>query len=79
LEGANDGGGGFVEVVLSWDKLVGVLHEAQGWVGSFNFISDAVWGSIGRYVVDEEFSPVAVFVSGGRLEGFNFTEEHQHI
>jgi hypothetical protein len=79
LEGDNDGGGGFVEAALGWDKPAGVLHEAQGWVGSFNFASDAVSGSICGDVVDEEFSPVAIHVSGGRLEGFNFTEEHRHV
>jgi hypothetical protein len=79
LEGDDDGGGVFVEAALGWDKPAGFLHELQGWVSSFNFASDAVWGSIGGDVVDEEFSPVAVQVSGGRLEGFNFVEEHQHV
>jgi hypothetical protein len=66
-------------VALGWDKPVGVLHESQGWVSSFNFASNAVQGSIGGDVVDEEFSLAAVRLSSGRLEGFNFIEEHWHV
>jgi hypothetical protein len=29
--------------------------------------------------VDKEFSPAAVHVSNGRLEGFNFIEEYRHV
>jgi hypothetical protein len=79
LEGDDDGGGGFVEAALGWDKPAGFLHELQGWVSSFNFASDTFQGSIGGNVVDEEFSPAAVYLSGGRLEGFNFVEEYWHV
>jgi hypothetical protein len=79
MEGDDDGGGVFVEVALSWDKPAGFLHESQGWVSSFNFTSDTVQGSIGGDIVDEEFSPAAVQLSGGRIEGFNFMEEHRHV
>jgi hypothetical protein len=75
-EGDNNGRGGFVEAVLSWDKPAGFLLKMQCGVSAFNLESDLLWGSISGNVVDEEFCLVAMHVSNGRLEGFNFIEVH---
>jgi hypothetical protein len=79
VDGDDDGGGGFVEAALGWDKPAGFLHESQGWVGSFNFASDTFQGTISGDVVYEKFRPAAVHLSGGRLEGFNCVEEYRHV
>jgi hypothetical protein len=58
---------------------MGLLHEFDGQVGKLDHILDCGFGGVGGNVVDQEFGPAAVGISGGGFVGWYCIEDYRHM